>query len=419
MKRILAIAAFAVGFLPVAAFAATVDVPQSITIVLSADSSTYTFSSNTGVEDLAVGTDSFTVKLVAGQVADITSSDRKKLENDGSFTYTCESGQSLLHLVNNPGNSTSTVTVTPTSSCSSPGGGGGSGGGGGGGGGGGVPVSPPAPRVSAPAPSPATLLPASLSAPASLGGGAIFTSTLDVGSQNPDVTRLQTLLRSDPAVYPEGSVTGYFGALTRNAVRRFQLKYGVIQREDESGNGVVGRKTRAKLAEVFGRGVALLPSPATPAPTVAEPSSVARSVSPVFATGMRRGVTSDDARRLQVFLNSDPETRIASSGPGSPGNETGYFGALTVQAVQKFQMKYGVVSSSEDRGYGSVGPKTRAKFAEVFGSGVPESSSSPTPSPAPPTSSGAPAGAATEVQIDSILGEIERIQAQINALLAP
>ena len=49
-----------------------------------------------------------------------------------------------------------------------------------------------------------------------------------------------------------------------------------------------------------------------------------------------------DVRELQVFLNSDPDTRIATNGPGSPGNESTYFGALTAKAVSRLQIKYAV-----------------------------------------------------------------------------
>ena len=48
---------------------------------------------------------------------------------------------------------------------------------------------------------------------------------------------------------------------------------------------------------------------------------------------------------------------------------TGYFGPATKRAVQRFQKKYGIVSSGSS--YGLVGPQTRAKLMEVLGGGAP------------------------------------------------
>jgi peptidoglycan hydrolase-like protein with peptidoglycan-binding domain len=47
-----------------------------------------------------------------------------------------------------------------------------------------------------------------------------------------------------------------------------------------------------------------------------------------------------DVKYLQIILNADPATRLASSGVGSPGNEVDTFGNITLNAVKKFQQKY-------------------------------------------------------------------------------
>ena len=47
-----------------------------------------------------------------------------------------------------------------------------------------------------------------------------------------------------------------------------------------------------------------------------------------------------DVFRLQQFLNQDPDTRVAISGPGSTGNETFVFDQSTATGVAKFQVKY-------------------------------------------------------------------------------
>ncbi len=89
-------------------------------------------------------------------------------------------------------------------------------------------------------------------------------------------------------------------------------------------------------------------------------------VSAIFTKALVVGVASSDVKRLQQLLNSDPDTKIGSSGAGSPGHETTLYGALTKKAVQKFQVKYKVAKPG-DIGYGNLGPKTRAMIAKIFG----------------------------------------------------
>jgi len=103
------------------------------------------------------------------------------------------------------------------------------------------------------------------------------------------------------------------------------------------------------------------PTPAAPAsvPGVGLTTALAAPIMPLAL-----GAVNGDVRLLQQILNSDPETMIASSGVGSPGNETTYFGALTKIAVQKFQVKYGIAAAGNS-GYGLVGPKTLAKLQSL------------------------------------------------------
>lgn len=50
---------------------------------------------------------------------------------------------------------------------------------------------------------------------------------LQVGSTGADVSSLQSFLASDPAIYPQGTVSGYFGFLTKAAVSNFQSRNGL------------------------------------------------------------------------------------------------------------------------------------------------------------------------------------------------
>ncbi|MEK7646492.1 MAG: SdiA-regulated domain-containing protein [Patescibacteria group bacterium] len=78
------------------------------------------------------------------------------------------------------------------------------------------------------------------------------------------------------------------------------------------------------------------------------------------------GLRDEQVRVAQRILNMDPDTRVAVTGPGSPGNETGLFLDKTRAALQKFQLKYGIVSSPNTPGYGTIGPATRKKMNEII-----------------------------------------------------
>jgi len=79
-----------------------------------------------------------------------------------------------------------------------------------------------------------------------------FKNPLWLGLRNPDVTALQNFLKLQGSeIYPEGIVSGYFGALTQKAVQRFQEKYGLAA-PGIPGYGFVGPKTRAKINEILG-----------------------------------------------------------------------------------------------------------------------------------------------------------------------
>lgn len=58
-------------------------------------------------------------------------------------------------------------------------------------------------------------------------------STTNVGAQGDQVKLLQLYLAQDPTLYPEGLVTGYFGAKTLKALERYEAKYGDDDNDDE------------------------------------------------------------------------------------------------------------------------------------------------------------------------------------------
>lgn len=86
-------------------------------------------------------------------------------------------------------------------------------------------------------------------------------------------------------------------------------------------------------------------------------SSTGTSTGYTFNTNMTLGSRSTDVMNLQKVLNMSADTRVASTGAGSPGMETTYFGPATRAAVIKFQTKYGISPAA-----GFVGAITRAKL---------------------------------------------------------
>jgi peptidoglycan hydrolase-like protein with peptidoglycan-binding domain len=82
---------------------------------------------------------------------------------------------------------------------------------------------------------------------------AEIVTQLDLGSQNADVTELQTYLAQNTTFYPSGLVTGYFGSLTEAAVQKFQISEGLISSGDpaSTGFGRVGPATLARLSSMM------------------------------------------------------------------------------------------------------------------------------------------------------------------------
>jgi len=73
-----------------------------------------------------------------------------------------------------------------------------------------------------------------------------------------------------------------------------------------------------------------------------------------FSRALKRGSKNADVTALQKILAQDPDIY-------PEGLVTGYFGSLSEKAVGLFQEKYGIAKKG-DPGYGTVGPKTRAKL---------------------------------------------------------
>jgi len=107
-------------------------------------------------------------------------------------------------------------------------------------------------------------------------------------------------------------------------------------------------------------------------------------------TNLSLGSHGEQVRLLQVVLNTDPDTLLAEHGPGSPGQETMYFGPLTHNAVIRFQEKYRTSILNPiglHKGTGYVGTQTRSMIRQLDRNQMDHNTSKPnnTESPSPNT----------------------------------
>jgi peptidoglycan hydrolase-like protein with peptidoglycan-binding domain len=167
----------------------------------------------------------------------------------------------------------------------------------------------------------------------------VLKKNLTMGMRSDDVKIVQIILAKDKEIYPEGLVTGLYGALTRKAVQRFQDKYQLATSKS-SDYGKVQGKTLAKFMELSKLDSTI--------------------IAIIFKRDLKSGMSGNDVRILQEFLKTMPAIY-------PEGTVTGYFGALTRKAVIEFQKKFKLTTSSKDKEYGIFGKTTRAKFNEVFG----------------------------------------------------
>lgn len=72
-----------------------------------------------------------------------------------------------------------------------------------------------------------------------------FVRSLTRGMSGDDVRDLQELLAQDPTIFSLANITGFFGPLTEEAIRKFQRKHGI------DSIGVFGPKTQAKILALF------------------------------------------------------------------------------------------------------------------------------------------------------------------------
>ncbi len=129
------------------------------------------------------------------------------------------------------------------------------------------------------------------------------------------------------------------------------------------------------------------------------------------------GVVSPEVMVLQQLLNKT-RTPVASSGPGSAGQETALFGTLTKIAVQAFQCSQHIICTGDEysTGYGAVGPATRAALLSPSGNTM-TPAVVPAPLNTPPLPGSTPPTPDESAQIAQLRIQIAQLEEILRALI--
>lgn len=186
--------------------------------------------------------------------------------------------------------------------------------------------------------------------------GVLPDGDLQIGSSGSAVVALQTFLinkATGPAAssLADAGATGYFGTITQSALIEYQTAQNI-----SPANGYYGASTRALVQSQIGTTpVAPVVPPPVHAIIPTVPGTPATSIT--LTRNLYLGISGTDVLSLQQFLNAHGFT-VATTGAGSTGNETIYFGPATQSAVIRFQIAHAIVPA-----VGYVGPITRAAIS--------------------------------------------------------
>jgi peptidoglycan hydrolase-like protein with peptidoglycan-binding domain len=148
-----------------------------------------------------------------------------------------------------------------------------------------------------------------------VGSQAAFAATidtqLDFGSTGQEVRDLQTYLSTNVSLYPSGLVTGYFGALTRAGVERFQTVQGIVSSGTPAttGYGRVGPTTMARL-NVLMSGGASNQSTLYTVPVLSGVTLQRSQTSATFSWSTNEPTTG------QIYWSTSPIRADEATGPG-------------------------------------------------------------------------------------------------------
>lgn len=135
------------------------------------------------------------------------------------------------------------------------------------------------------------------------------------------------------------------------------------------GSGFSPAARLAYLAKIYAdNGLTYNPGNNAPNDTVSIANTEV-NVKATFSRTLKPRASGNDVKALQVFLNNHGFV-VAESGPGSPGNETDFFGRATWNALIKFQNHYAdeiLKPIGLKYGSGILGPMTLNMIIELSG----------------------------------------------------
>ena len=219
-------------------------------------------------------------------------------------------------------------------------------------------------------------------------------STLRYGSRGTAVAQLQLGLTS--LGYDVGATDGKYGAMTEQAVRRFQRDQGL------KVDGVAGDKTQSLLFAMVGQPTSTQRPVTTPTPAVVTAPPGTGLFGGNYST-LRKGMSGSRVLILQQALNSLGF---------SCGTADGSYGGLTYNAVVRFQRAWGLTAD------GAAGPKTLRQIEQAV-QGTPVVT--PTPVIITPAPTATPAGTvwtapARTLRLGSTGQDVASLQARLQSL---
>jgi len=180
-----------------------------------------------------------------------------------------------------------------------------------------------------------------------------LTGVVNIGETSTNVTSLQTFLASNSSIYPQGTVTGYFGPLTKSAVMNFQNAFGISQ------VGRVGPQTLAKINGLIASGANLVSVNGGTGTDVNAPMIYSLS-SNTSRNGATVSWVTNEPAKSQVYYSASPFQLMETNGSGEGtiigGSRTGDTSSmqnnnnLGLSNLQSGTMYYYMVESTDAAG---------------------------------------------------------------------